>query len=246
MESAFGDKATQYDNDAMKRFRDLTNKKKKSCPQFMDRFLASQATKEKKAAKSVEKLENIRKVCFVGAIGESLPHPVADGQGLTEVHGRNPCLHADLAVVDDLSRMLDCPDDATINQVLYIVGRGVPVITRASWVLARGDPKHVPRQSVIRHVSLVAEKAKMVFMYDEHFQARAGSLLGSLKELSKLPKSKRKVRRSSFVSSAIGDSTIVTLSAFGGVDTLWSWIRERRRIVNAVGSKAWSLTQPIF
>ena len=110
------------------------------------------------------------------------------------MHGTNRCLRADLAVVDDLSRIFDCPDDATINQVLGIVGRGVPVITRASWVLAGGGPEHVPKEIVNRHVSLV-EKTKIVFVHDDHFQARAGNLLGSLKELSNLPKSKWTVRR---------------------------------------------------
>ena len=147
--------------------------------------------------------------------------------------------------MDDLSRIFDCPDDATINQVLGIVGRGVPVITHASWFLTRGDPEHVPKESVIRHVSLV-EKMKIVFVHDDHFQARAGNLLGNLKELSKLPKSKWKVRSSSV--SAVGERAhaIVSLSASEGVDTLRSWIRDHRRIVNAVGSKAWSLTQPMF
>ena len=161
------------------------------------------------------------------------------------MHGTNRCLRADLAVVDDLSRLFDCPDEATINHVLGIVGRGLPVITHASWALARGDPARVPKESVIRHVSLI-ENTKIVFVHDDHFQARAWNLLSNLKELSKLPSSKWKVRSSS--ASAVGERghAIVTLSASGGVDTLRSWIRDHRRIVNAPGSKAWSLTQPIF
>jgi len=153
-------------------------------------------------------------------------------------------LHADLAVVDDLGRLFDCPDDATVNQVLGIVGRGVPVITRTSWLLARGDPEHIPNESVIRHVPPVT-KMKVVFEYNDHFQARAGILLDSLKALSKLPQSKWKVRSSSEL--AVGDSrySIVSLHACGGVDALRSWVGEHRRIVNASGSKAWSLTQPI-
>ena len=95
-----------------------------------------------------------------------------------------------------------------------------------------------------RHVTLVEKK--VVFVYADHFQARAGNLVESLKDLSKLPESKWKVRNSSV--SAVGERghSIVTLSACGGVDALRSWIGERRRIVNASGSKAWWLTQPIF
>ena len=249
LKSALGDKAAQYNNEKMKRFQALTDRKKQSCPRFMGRFLASENPwKERKAAKSPQKLQNIRQVCFVGEIGQSLPHPVADGRGLKEVHGRNRCLRADLAVVDDLSRIFDCADDATVNQVLSIVGRGVPVVTRTSWVLAKGDPEHIPKESVIRHVPLV-ETTKVVFEYTDHFKAREGNLVGSIKELSKLPKSQWKVRNSSV--SAVGDSSvsavgerghsIMTLSA-DGVDTLRSWIGEHRRIVNVSGPKAWSLT----
>jgi hypothetical protein len=231
----------------MKRFQALTDQKKLTCPRFMGRFLARQTKwTSKQAAKSAEKLQNIKKVCFVGEIGESLPHPIAEGQPRREeVFGKNRSLHTDLAVVDDLSRLFDCADDATLNQVLGIMGRGVPVITRASWMLARGDPEYVPKESVIRHVSL-AQRTKVVFAYDDHFQARSGMLLDSLKALSKLPHSKWKVRRS--VASAVGESgyAVVKLNASEGVDGVRSWIREQRRIVNAVGSKAWSLTQPIF
>ena len=82
-------------------------------------------------------------------------------------------------------RLFDCPDDAIFNQLLSIVGRGVPVVTRASWVLAKGNPEHIPKESVIRHVPLV-EKEKVVFVYEAHFKARAGNLVESLKDLSKL------------------------------------------------------------
>ena len=71
-------------------------------------------------------------------------------------------MRIDLAVVSDLAHLLECPDAATVNQTLAIVGRVVPVVTQASWVLARGDPECVPAQSVIRYVPLV-DAMKVVF-----------------------------------------------------------------------------------
>ena len=59
------------------------------------------------------------------------------------------------------------------------------MVTRASWVLAKGNPENIPKESVIRHVPLV-EKEKVVFVYEAHFKARAGNLVESLKDLSKL------------------------------------------------------------
>ena len=183
-----------------------------------------------------------------------MPHKIADGQaGLLEVFGGFRCLQADLAVVDDLSRLVDFSDDATVNQVLSIAGRGVPVITRASWVLANGDIERVPKESVIRHVRLIG-RHKVCFEYNDHFQARQQNIVNSLKALSRLPNSKWKVRKvednsavgESGISVAVdGRSSVVSLRARGGVDVLRSWLGENRRIVNSVGSKAWSLTEPM-
>ena len=75
-------------------------------------------------------------------------------------------------------RLFDCPDDAIFNQLLSIVGRGVPVVTRASWVLAKGNPEHIPKESVIRHVPLV-EKEKVVFVHEGFVQVTRKQMEGS-------------------------------------------------------------------
>lgn len=247
LKSALGDKAEAYNNVKFKRFQALTKTKKLCAHRFLGRFMATyKPWKEKKAAKSAWKLENVRKVCYLGNIGESLPHPISSSKpAIREISGRTRGLHADLVVVDDLGRLWDFADDATVNQMVCVVGRGVPVITRACWALARGDPDCVPKESVIRYVPL-AESKKVVFVYDAHFQARSRLLLDSLQALSKLPKSKWKVRSSPV--SAIGDTegANVALRASDGVDVLRSWIAAHRRIVNVSGPKAWSMTQPLF
>ena len=247
LKSALGDNARLYHNDKIKRFQALTNKKKLTNRRFMGQFVGSQNKwKSTNSSKPAEKLQNIKKVCFVGEIGESLPCPIAQGQpGREEVRGRKRSLHTNLAVVDDLDRLFACTDEATVNQVLGIIGRGVPAITRASWMLAGGDPECVPKESVIRHCPL-AQKKKVVFEFDAHFAARSNSLVDSLKALAEMPQSTWKVRRS--VDSAVGESgyAVVKLNGSEGVDVMRSWIREQRRIINAVGSKAWSLTQPMF
>ena len=109
--------------------------KKLRAQPFLARFAGKKI--EKRASKPAGRLENIKQVCYVGEIGESLPHPVpeekaavgADGKvGLKEVTGRKRSLRADLAVLDDLSRLHECPDEATVSQVLAIVARGLPVV----------------------------------------------------------------------------------------------------------------------
>ncbi len=109
LKSAVGDRANPYDNDKLKRFHALTESKKVPANVFMGRNLAARKKwKEEKAAKSPQKLKDIKKVCFVGDVGEKLPHPIADGQpGLKEVEGTNRVREVDLAVLDDISRLCD-------------------------------------------------------------------------------------------------------------------------------------------
>ena len=247
LKSTIGDRANPYDNDKLKRFHDLTKTKKLTTHLFVGRHLDFRKKwKEKKASRSPQKLENIKKVCFVGDIGEKLPHPIADGQpGLKEVEGRNRCREVDLAVVDDLSRLCDCLDVSSLLHVICIIGRGVPVITRSSWVLAKGDLDLVPKESVLRHQPLVTKK-KVVFEYNVHFKVREEFLLAGLVWLSKESKANWKVRCSS--DSAVGEKgyEVVKLPGSEGVVTLRLWIGKQRRIVNTSGSKAWSLYEPFF
>ena len=250
--SALGDKGKAYDNAKVRRFAVLTKLKQTGAQPVLSRMVARlKAFKPKRAGNIAEKLERIKAVCYVGEAGESLPHAVAETQaGLKEASGRKRSLHADLAVVDDLGRLFDCPDDATVGHVLAIAARGLPVITRAAWVLAEGDPGRVPQASVLRHRPL-AEEMKVVFKYGVHFQARAWQVLKTLEALSapNLPDSKWKIR-----SPAVGGPISAGADSDKGyevvelidVGDLRSWLQRHRRILNVMGSKAWSLTQPVF
>ena len=242
LKSAIGDKAEAYSNVKFKRFQALTQRKKVISQPFLRRTLSNKFQRDR-AAIHAQKLENIKRICFSGGIGASLPHPVA--MGCTEVCGSKRGVKADLAVVDDLSRLFECTDDDTVIQALGIVARGVPVITSASWVLAQGDPGMVPQASVVRHAPLVTTR-KCIFLYDDHFRARCSNLLSTIVSLSELPNSKWKVRRV----SAVGDSRVAASEGLcvklSGVDVVRSWILEHRRIHNVLGSKVWSLTQPMY
>ena len=188
----------------------------------------------------------IKKVCYVGEPAETLPHPIAEGQpGLEEVAGRNRCRDADLAVVDDLSRLCHCPDPSSLLHVIGIIGRGMPVITRSSWILAKGDLELVPKESVVRHQPLDA-KNKAVFEYDVHFQTREEFLLAGLVWLLKQSKATWKVRREDV--PAVGESgfEVVRLLGSDGEGIVRLWIAKQRRIVNAAGSRAWSSYEPFF
>ena len=250
LKSALGDKGKAYDNAKVKHFAALTKLKKTDAQPVLSRMVARlKEFKPRRAGNIAQKLERIKEVCYVGEVGESLPHPVAETQaGLKEASGRKRSLHADLAVVDDLGRLLDCPDDATVGHVLAIAARGLPVITRAAWVLAEGDPGRVPRASVLRHRPLAAEM-KVVFKYDVHFQARAWQVLKTLEALSSpnLHYSKWKIRSPAVGGPISADADkgyeVVELIDLGDVR---SWLQRHRRIRNVMGSKAWSLTQPVF
>ena len=147
-------------------------------------------------------------------------------------------------MVDDLSRLQDCPDEASVHQVLAIVARGLPVITSASWSLARGDPECVPAESVIRHRPLAMEK-KCVFEYDKHLKARSSNLVKTLMAISEIEDTKWEVRLSDGGVANANDKGYEFVNLHG-VDVVRSWIQKHRRIDNVLGSKAWTLTHSIL
>ena len=71
--------------------------------------------------------------------------------------------------------------------MLAIVGRGLPVVTKATWFLAQGDPAKIPEGSVVFHRPLAMITAHS-FAYTAHFRARAGNVVETLKTLAALPK----------------------------------------------------------
>ena len=202
---------------------------------------------EKRAAKPPQPLRILSKVCYLGEVGETLPQKVSEDQpGVREVVGKWRCWNADLVVVSDLSRLHDCPDANAINQVLSVVGLGRPVITEASWTLARGDHHRVPKESVIRHRH-VATETKVAFQYDGHFEARSGNIIETLNKLSSVPNSKWTVVRADAAvgappPAAVG-ATLVQLSSASGIDVLRRFLQKNRRIYNVTGSRAWTMTE---
>ena len=87
--SALGDRGEAFNNDALRRFKKLSEAKKTSANPFLARLIAKESTrKERLATPPAKRLENIRRVCYVGGVGESLPHPVSEERrGLTEIIG---------------------------------------------------------------------------------------------------------------------------------------------------------------
>lgn len=194
-----------------------------------------------RAAKPPEPLRCISEVRYLGEAGESLPKHVSEDRAEhRESTGRWRCCNADLVVVDDLSRLHDCPDDTAVNQVLSVVGLGKPVITSASWKLARGDHNLVPKESVIRHRPLAREK-QVAFVYDGHFEARAGNVLDTLKHLSRIPQSTWTVVRAGAAPppAAVGAEVVQLI----GTDVVRAFLQNNRRICNVTGSRAWTLTE---
>jgi hypothetical protein len=130
------------------------------------------------------------------------------------------------------------PDATSLLHVICIIGRGVPVITGSSWVLATWDLDLAPKESVA--------KQKVVFEYNLHFKVRGEFLVAGLVWLSNQSNATWKVRDASV--SAVGERgyEVVKLLASEGVETLRLWAVKQRRIANTSGSKAWSLYQPFI
>ena len=97
--------------------------------------------------------------------------------------GPKRCLSADLAVVSDLASFISPHDDAMWLHVLAIIALGTPVITAASWSLARGNLKDVPAASVICYRPL-AKELKVLRKYDAHLFARSSDVVRMLRGVS--------------------------------------------------------------
>ena len=240
--SAIGDLKPAFGNEKFERFAKLTAAKKQAAKlrcQLLNRANPRLVWQAKRAAATARPLAGIKRVCFLGDVGASLPHPVSTG--LEEVQGPRRSLRADVVVVDDLTRLQVCSDsdEATVNQVLAIVGRGLPVVTRASWCLAMGDPTRVPKESIIRHRPLAME-TKMEFTISPHFRARSGNIAQTLQTLTTMPGSKWKL-------APAGAAGPNRLDLDGnGVDCLRSWIQKTRRIINVVGSRVWTPAERVM
>ena len=90
LKSALGDKGKAYDNAKVKHFAALTKLKKTGAQPVLSRMVARlKEFKPRRAGNIAQKLERIKEVCYVGEVGESLPHPVAETQaGLKEASRR--------------------------------------------------------------------------------------------------------------------------------------------------------------
>ena len=144
-------------------------------------------------------------------------------------------------VVDDLTRLHTCPDEATVSQVLAIVGLGLPVVTSTSWSLALGDPIKVPKESVVRHRPLAME-AKFEFRFEEVFPARSPHLFATLSMLSQRPGTKWKLLPTS--ARAAGHDFIHLGKE--GVSAVRSFLQRQQRIYNLMGSKVWTSTERLL
>ena len=227
-----------YRNKAFAKFDKLTAMKKLRTQHVLKKVAGQRLVKkERRAAETPKPLRNARKVCYVGAIGESLP--LKPKLHVEEMSGRWRSWASHLVVVRDLSLFHDdCEEDGVANQVLQIVGLGLPVITEASWTLAQGDPDLVPKESVVRHRPLAMEK-KLAFRYDGRFEARFGNLLATFKKLATTPGSKWTVGRIEAAPAAVGAETV----QLTGVDVVRRFLQTHRRIYNVTGSRAWTLTE---
>ena len=122
-----------------------------------------------------------------------------------------------------------------------IVARGLPVITKEAWELARGRVHNIPRESVTRHVSL-ATTTKFIFEYEAEFNSRFELMLQTIQECAKLPGCKWIVRqlplpKKKKAVEAAPAPTGFTVIKLVDTKTVRSWILSNRRIVNTCGSK---------
>ena len=114
--SALGNRKTAYENKKTKNFGKGTCRKKLHVASnaFLARARGAK-WEPQRAARLAQRLdEGVRRVCYLGNVGETLPNPVTEHKG-TEAEGLRKCLHADLVVVEDLARLHDYSESANVK-----------------------------------------------------------------------------------------------------------------------------------
>ena len=194
-----------------------------------------------RAAKLPPSVASSSKVAYVSAaIGAKSPVVIAGGRAREET-GKLRFMTADLAVVENLELLCSCSlDDSLLHHVLAIVGRGLPVVTKATWLRAQGDPGKIPEGSVVFHRPL-AMITTHTFAYTDHFRARAANVVETLRSLAALPKCKW------VVEPLTDDRPLAMINAnliqLTDEDCLRTYINRHRSIANVCGPKAWTVDE---
>jgi len=118
------------------------------------------------------------------------------GPALEEVQGSRRCAQAQLLIVgcmQYLRELAAVPGKQHLCDLIYVIGRGVPVITGSTWKMVEGDLANVPQKSVVFHRP-AAIITKKLFRYKREFVWDHAEVLQALRFCAELPKSSWQVQ----------------------------------------------------
>jgi hypothetical protein len=129
------------------------------------------------------------------AIDEDIDKDRLPPAQVSAVLGRARGERMDLLVVGAMGylRELGLRPSQQLCDLIFLVGRGLPVIGASTWRAVGGEPKKLASSQVVFHKA-AAELKKVVFRYKGDFRMDNAEVMRALDKVAELPKSKWKVQ----------------------------------------------------
>jgi len=140
---------------------------------------------------------NIQRVAIQGDISQDIQAP-----GVRLVLGRSRGATMDLLIVGDMSylREMGTEPSQQVCDLIFVVGRGLPVIGSSTWRAVGGNPSKLTASQIVFHKAPTADKRrnrqfkKVLFRYSEDFKLDHLEVWQALVKCSQMPGSKWKVQ----------------------------------------------------
>jgi len=118
-----------------------------------------------------------------------------EAQGVRVILGRARGEQMDLLVVGTMGyvRELGPGPSQQVCDLIFLVGRGMPLIGASTWRAVGGDPEKLTSTQVVYHKA-ASELNKVVFRYKGDFRMDNPEVMRALDKCAELPKSKWKVQ----------------------------------------------------
>ena len=185
-----------------------------------------------KAPSSVVKHQlNIEKVAFDGDIDHS---QLPQAGGVRILHGRQRGQQMDLFIVQSMSYMLEINEASPIQQVcdlIFVVGRGLPVITGSTWKALGGVPRKLAFSQAVCHQA-ATRLGKVLFRHKGEFRMEHPEVMRALDNCAELPGSKWKVQldRSKPGKDMEGPPSDTEVVELSDVKSLGHWVIQARML----------------
>lgn len=155
--------------------------------------------------------------------------------GVRAILGYARCERADLVVVGAMwyLRALGPTPRQQLCDLIFVVGKGLPVISASTWKAVQGDPKKLASTQVVFHRA-ASELKKVIFRYKGDFRMENPEVMRALHQCTESPASKWKTqldnsRPGTPMAAPPADTELIEITSLA---SLGEWIMKSRVLQN--------------